>query len=1069
MKVKMDAERTDAELATTASGFKRKKREWILPPTKLKENVDYTRQEFIAKIRSDKDTEGKPFEYSLRGHGADKEPFNLFVVNPKNGYVRITGILDREKVSQYNLTGIAKYKDGSLAEEEILLKIQVEDENDNPPKFKFFKGAVRECSKIGTAVMKITAEDADEQGTANAKIAYSILKQLPENTGTMFSIDRDSGKVYVKEHTLDREVFDSYTLVVQGVDMDGAPNGNTGTGTVEIKVLDINDNVPTLEKDEYAGAIDEGANDVVVMRIKALDKDLKNTDNWLAVFDIVKGNEDELFSIETDPKTNEGILKLIKPVDYEKVKMLDLGLAISNVAPFINGTALSLGISLNVDGPEGPGISAEAGGGAGVGLGVGLGVGIDADADLDAGLGLGVGVGANAGVDAGLDAGLGVDADLDVGAGAGVGVKPGVKPDAMPGAKPNGKPGTKPGTKPGSKPDKKPTAGGKSYPIKISVNNLPEGPGFTPTMKELPVSEDPEELHVPMVIGSFPAMDLDTGEVAENVSTYQSICSDSNVVNVTAFDEDVYPNGKPYKFVLVEEETHGKWEMVTLNETTASFIAKEPLWQGFYELSLEIFDKQGLGCKDKQKLQIEVCTCEKSGSCNLNLAHQRDSSAKVGFPAIGVLIGVLLLLMFIPLLLLFCQCGTYGEFSELPFDTKEYLIEYHTEGNGEDKSLPLMSIPLVADQQTVGTVEAVCSSLNKASMVQTAQSFDTRVLSNEMNRGVMEMDNTFGYQHNTMQAQHALMSTHRNTLHSASFRHKVHSVYDEMALPDGFLFGYFSQKARFLTSGPADSLLMFTDEGQESAVESLECCSILETDNDLGFLNDLDQKFMHLASICSPPPPKLEPPKLEPPELEPPKLELPKLEPPDLEPLLKVEQTVQSLETSIKNESSVVSNVNQVVKSDQRPPQQSTVTNVTETIHESSNINMSPTLLMQQQPLYCLVEHQAPSTVFFAEEPAQGMYLINGLAGAQGLFLQGGNILQNTVEQQGMYLIDGMPMLQGNLMFGSTPNLVNAGSLAVPPMLVQGEKGGPQQPGESESKTDADAGKPAKLQRKPKK
>lgn len=32
--------------------------------------------------------------------------------------------------------------------------------------------------------------------------------------------------------------------------MDGAPGGNAGTGTVEIKVLDINDNVPTLEKDE---------------------------------------------------------------------------------------------------------------------------------------------------------------------------------------------------------------------------------------------------------------------------------------------------------------------------------------------------------------------------------------------------------------------------------------------------------------------------------------------------------------------------------------------------------------------------------------------------------------------------------------------------------------------------------------------------------------------------------------------------------------------------------------------------------------------------------------------------
>lgn len=66
---------------------------------------------------------------------------------------------------------------------------------------------------------------------------------------------------------------------------------------------------------------------------------------------------------------------------------------------------------------------------------------------------------------------------------------------------------------------------------------------------------------------------------------------------------------------------------------------------GFYELSLEIFDKQGLACKDKQKLQVEVCTCEGGSSCDLTAAHQRGSSAKVGFPAIGALIGALILFM----------------------------------------------------------------------------------------------------------------------------------------------------------------------------------------------------------------------------------------------------------------------------------------------------------------------------------------------------------------------------------------------------------------------------------------
>lgn len=54
--------------------------------------------------------------------------------------------------------------------------------------------------------MQITATDADEQGTINSKIAYSIVKQTPAESKYMFSIDKETGKVYVKEKTLDREV-----------------------------------------------------------------------------------------------------------------------------------------------------------------------------------------------------------------------------------------------------------------------------------------------------------------------------------------------------------------------------------------------------------------------------------------------------------------------------------------------------------------------------------------------------------------------------------------------------------------------------------------------------------------------------------------------------------------------------------------------------------------------------------------------------------------------------------------------------------------------------------------------
>lgn len=58
--------------------------------------------------------------------------------------------------------------------------------------------------------------------------------------------------------------------------------------------------------------MEENTINVEVMRIKALDMDLIHTDNWLAVFKIVSGNEAGYFSITTDPKTNEGIIMINK-------------------------------------------------------------------------------------------------------------------------------------------------------------------------------------------------------------------------------------------------------------------------------------------------------------------------------------------------------------------------------------------------------------------------------------------------------------------------------------------------------------------------------------------------------------------------------------------------------------------------------------------------------------------------------------------------------------------------------------------------------------------------------------
>lgn len=42
---------------------------------------------------------------------------------------------------------------------------------------------------------------------------------------------------------------DTYKLIIKASDYNGWSGGNTATGEIEIKILDINDNIPTLERD----------------------------------------------------------------------------------------------------------------------------------------------------------------------------------------------------------------------------------------------------------------------------------------------------------------------------------------------------------------------------------------------------------------------------------------------------------------------------------------------------------------------------------------------------------------------------------------------------------------------------------------------------------------------------------------------------------------------------------------------------------------------------------------------------------------------------------------------------
>ncbi|XP_044055451.1 uncharacterized protein LOC122877664 isoform X2 [Siniperca chuatsi] len=917
--------------------------------------------------------------------------------------------------------------------------------------------------------MQIEGKDDDQADTINAKISYSIISQEPEGTGHMFTIDEKTGKLYVKESTLDRETYDFYKLVIKGSDMGGAAGGLTGTGTVEIKVLDINDNIPTLEKSEYSGSVDENVADVVVMRIKALDKDLEHTDNWLTVFTIAKGNEDNLFSIKTDKETNEGILTLIKPVDFEEVQNLELGLLIENVAPFVEGGVILMDVDVQV-GEKDP-LATGARAGAGVGAGVGSGIDLGVDGGLDAGV--------STGVDVGLDANLqgGVNVGLDAGLGPGVGVKPGVEPGVSTGLKPGVKPGQ--GTKP------KPDAPAKSYPIKIAVNNVPEGPVFIPDTKNVPVSEDPNAAPEDGVITVFAAVDPDTGKPAEDVSyakaydpdnwftideetaviklnkvpdreslflvngtyigkilaitkdmpsktatgtiaiqvtdsndhcptlttTHSSLCSDGKTVYVTAFDEDVSPNAAPLTFRIIPDGTQGNWDVEVISETSAALHSQEALWPGSYELQVEVLDAQGLSCPAREVFTVDVCTCVETEDCSLKAARLGTTSSELSPPAIGLLLMAMSLLLFIPLLLLFCQCGGADtifpdQFSDLPFDTKEHLISYHTEVRGEDKEVPLQSVPMIlGTQKKVEMAPALNFNTIPSKITETHQAttiYDESVQKfQETGQSLMEVDNAYRFSIESFNHGNRSATFSRQTL---GVQHMT-AMYEDIALPDAFLNDYYSQKAVCVVP-VKDGLLEYYFEGQGSPNGSVGCCSLLESDNDLQFLSDLGPKFTTLAEICSPPTPT---PK---PSLTCKVAAAVKTTDDIAEPVVKhkIERSVETKHSDIKTEK-VMSSTN-ISKSSVNtlstaPPSMTLPRSRVTNISHSSNIHYSATLPRQAQkqtvyyttspvlqPMNYVVQPQLQNMVLLAdgihEANFPGLYVVSGpQSPSSGLVING--------------------------------------------------------------------------------
>ncbi|XP_043383039.1 cadherin-22 isoform X4 [Chelonia mydas] len=342
----------------------RVKRGWVWNQFFVVEEYTGTEPLYVGKIHSDSDEGDGSIKYTISGEGAG----TIFLIDEVTGDIHATERLDREQKTFYTLRAQARDRQtNQLLEPESEFIIKVQDINDSEPRFLEgpYIGSVAELSPIawrpvgsllppvsrgslgrgcwyqvgcppsvagsapavfsfhepgcsraprreGTSVMKVMASDADDPTYgSSARVVYSVLEGEQH-----FTVDSKTGVIRTAVANLDRETQDRYEVVIQATDMAGQLGGLSGSTTVTIVITDVNDNPPRFPQKMYQFSVVETALvGSAIGRVKAEDSDVgENTDMTYQIKD-----EDgvQMFKVTTDSNTQEAIITVQKPLDYE--------------------------------------------------------------------------------------------------------------------------------------------------------------------------------------------------------------------------------------------------------------------------------------------------------------------------------------------------------------------------------------------------------------------------------------------------------------------------------------------------------------------------------------------------------------------------------------------------------------------------------------------------------------------------------------------------------------------------------------------------------------------------------
>ncbi|XP_053497422.1 protocadherin alpha-C2-like isoform X6 [Ictalurus furcatus] len=232
----------------------------------------------------------------------EKLPFALKVSSDNYYELVVSEPLDREKVSEYDITFTVTDRGNPPLSDNETVTLELLDVNDNVPRFSqsIYTIRVLENNPPGAFLSSLTAIDPDLH--ENQYLVYFIIEREIANTSMsmLFSINPENGNLYALK-TFDYEIEKDFLFHIEARDS-GVPPLSSNV-TVHIIIMDQNDNTPVIVspwrahgsvvEEKIPRSTDKGT---LIAKVIAIDTD--SVHNSRITYQFLQNTDATLFSLD---------------------------------------------------------------------------------------------------------------------------------------------------------------------------------------------------------------------------------------------------------------------------------------------------------------------------------------------------------------------------------------------------------------------------------------------------------------------------------------------------------------------------------------------------------------------------------------------------------------------------------------------------------------------------------------------------------------------------------------------------------------------------------------------------